>query len=178
MYIPRGLRTRRGAAFIVGGVLIAGSSLAAGGAPIASAATAHAAVAAPDACTIIPAARIATAVGAPAAPVGSLNGGGTSSSCTFTFHVEQLSVEVYPASQYAQAVKVATELYGKPTHPAGLGPKGNYFFSLEGETTVIFLKGPFVGELTSELGPTKAAIVAGSRRILRLGPVFYSALKA
>jgi len=109
--------------------------------------------------------------------VGSLNGGRTSSSCTFSYHAEQLSVEVYPVSQYAKAVKVATELWGRPTHPAGLGPKGNHFFA-NGEATVIFVKGPFVGELTTELGPTHAAVIAGAHRLLRLGPVFYSVLKA
>jgi hypothetical protein len=88
-----------------------------------------------------------------------------------------LSVEVYPASQHAQAVKVATELWGKPTHPGGIGPGGDYFFSSEGEATVIFVKGPFYGELTTELGPTHAAIIAGAHRLLSLGPVFYSDLK-
>jgi hypothetical protein len=176
MLFPRHFGTRRGATLIVG-FLVVGSQLVASGTSLASAADAHAAVTAPDACTIIPAARIGVAVGAPGtAPVGSLNGGGTSSSCTFSSHSEQLYVEVYPASQYAKDVKVATELWGKPTHPAGLGPKGDYFFSKVGEATVIFVKGPFVGELSTELGPTHAAINAGANRLLRLGPVFYSLL--
>jgi hypothetical protein len=179
LLIPRRFAARLGTALIVGGFLVAGSQLAVWGRSLASAANAHAAIVAPDACTIIPAAHIGTALGAPgSAPVGSLNGGGTSSSCTFTYHGEQLYVEVYPASQYAKSVKVATELWGKPTHPAGLGPKGNYFFSKVGEATVIFVKGPFIGELTTELGPTHAAIYAGAQRLLRLGPVFYADLKA
>jgi hypothetical protein len=180
MLIPRSSGARLCASFIVSGLFVAGAQVAVWGTSVASAAAAaHAAVVAPDACTIIPATRIGTALGAPGvALVGSLNGGGTSSSCTFTYRLEQLTVEVYPAAQYARAVKVATELYGKPTHPAGLGPKGNYFFSLEGEPTVIFAKGPFIGEITAELGPTKAAIVVGSNRVRNLGPVFYSDLKA
>jgi hypothetical protein len=175
---PKRFTTRFGAASVVVGLLVAGSQLSVWGMSSASAVDAHAAVTASDACTLIPAARIAAALGATGAPpAGSLNGGGTSSSCTFAYRAEQLYVEVYPRAQYAKDVKVATQLWGKPTHPAGLGPKGNYFFSLEGEATVIFLKGPFVGELSTELGPTHAAILAGAHRLLRLGPVFYSVLK-
>jgi hypothetical protein len=62
---------------------------------------------------------------------------------------------------------------------SGAVARGEYFFSSgEGEATVLFVKGPFLGELLTELGPTHAAVVAGAHRLLSLGPVFYSDLKA
>lgn len=109
---------------------------------------------------------------------GYLSGGVTTSSCTFSYRTEQVTIQIIPASQAAETVKVDTELWGTPTHPAGLGPKGDYFFSKSGEAEVIFVKGPFLGEVVAEMGPTHAAVVADAQRLVSLGTVVYSLLKA
>jgi hypothetical protein len=149
----------------------------------AYAATIHARAAkstVPNACTVIPAVHVAVALGNPRLKVkGSFNGGPTWSSCSFSYDTEQLSVEIYPAAQYAQTAKVDTQLWGKPSHPAGLGPKGDYFFSThQSEATILFVKGPYLGELLTELGPTNTAVIAGAKRLAELGPVFYASLKS
>jgi len=164
---------------IVAGFLVAGSQLALSGTWLAS--TAGAQGAPPDACTLVPAARINIAIGAPAGTTvaGTLNQDSTASSCTFTYDSasidENLGIQIYPASQYGATVKANSE-YGKPTHPAGTGPRSVYFFNADGNAIIIFVKGPYMVEVSAGLGPTHAAIVAGARRVVSLAPFVYAAV--
>jgi hypothetical protein len=177
MFLPRRNLARFGVVLATC-FFIAGTQVAISGTWLASAADAQGTV--PDSCTLVPAARIAIAMGAPASKTlaGNLNQNSTSSGCSFTYDSatidETLAIQIYPASQYAAAVH-ADSHYGKPTHPAGLGPKGVYFLNLEeGDASVFFIKGPYFVEILAELGPTHAAIVAGARRTLRLAPLVYA----
>jgi hypothetical protein len=177
MIFPRRIVARFGAVFVIG-FLFAGTQLAVSGTWLGSVADAQGTV--PDSCTLVPAARIAIAMGAPAGTTlaGSLNQDSTSSGCSFIYDSatidETLAIQIYPASQYGAAVQGASH-YSKPTHPAGLGPKGDYFFnSIDGNTSVFFIKGPYFVEILAGLGPTHAAIVAGARRVLILAPLVFA----
>jgi hypothetical protein len=163
-----------------GGVLatclfLAGTQMAILGTWLAPPVDAQGAV--PDSCTLVPAARIAISMGAPASTTlaGNLNQSSTVSGCSYIYDSatidETLAIQIYPASQYAAAVPH----YGKPTHLAGLGPKGVYFLNLEeGDASVFFIKGPYFVEILAGLGPTHAAIIAGARRTLSLAPLVYA----
>jgi hypothetical protein len=177
MLFPRRIVARFGAVLVIG-FLLAGTQLAVSGTWLGSAADAHGTV--PDSSTLVPAARIAIAMGAPAGTTlpGNLNQDSTSSGCSFIYdsatNDETLAIQIYPASQYGAAVR-ADSHYGKPTHPAGLGPKGVYFFdSNNGDASVFFVKGPYFVEILAGIGPTHAAEVAGARRVLSLAPLVFT----
>jgi len=104
---------------------------------------------------------------------------GTSSSCVYSSPaVENLMIQLYSATRGPSTVSQLIHEYGAPTHPAGLGPNGDYFFSKDGDAASIFYRGPILGAVFVQLNPTPAAMNIEAARSLTLAYAVYAHLKA
>ena len=140
---------------------IVGSTLMLVTAAASPASSVRASLKAPDACTLASPSSIGAAFGSLGLHLtGDRNESGTSSACTYT-HISILYLEVMPLSQYASVTKVDTQLYRSPTHPAGIGPKGDYF--LGDNADVVFVKGPFVVNVIFAINGHSSYSSAGAR---------------